>query len=65
MVRQVRFLVTVEEISDNSKEPAGVQARPGRGGDEHASERTDVRERARGGANEAPGRINAGDEEKA
>jgi large subunit ribosomal protein L30 len=62
MVRQVRFLVTVEELAE--KESAGVQASPGRGGDEYVSERTSVRERARAVANEAPGRINAGSEEK-
>jgi large subunit ribosomal protein L30 len=64
MVRQVRFLVTVEEISDK-KQPAGVQASAGQGGDEHGSERTQVRERARAEANDAPSRINASSEEKA
>jgi large subunit ribosomal protein L30 len=29
MVRQVRFLVTVEEIADNEKEPAGAKATAG------------------------------------
>ncbi|MEX1169488.1 MAG: hypothetical protein WEE50_05030, partial [Chloroflexota bacterium] len=61
MVRQVRFLVTVEELADDS---VAAQASSGRGGDEHASERTgSVRERARGGANEGMSRI-SGDTEK-
>ncbi len=63
MVRQVRFLVSVEEVGDSSKTAAGAQASAGQGGDEHASERTAVRERARGDANAAPSRISAGGEE--
>jgi len=62
MVRQVRFLVSVEEIRDDG--PA-AQASSGRGGDEHTSERTHrVRERASGGANEGVSRI-SGEGEKA
>ena len=61
MVRQVRFLVDVEELPDT----VGAQTSQGQGGDEHGSERTRVRERARGGANDGPGRINADGEEKA
>jgi large subunit ribosomal protein L30 len=61
MVRQVRFLVDVEEVPDTG----GVQASQGRDGDEDGSERTRVRKRTRGGANGGPGRINADGEEKA
>jgi large subunit ribosomal protein L30 len=63
MVRQVRFLVTVEEIADT--ETAGAaQASSVRGGDEHATERTkNVREGASGGDNEGMSRI-SGDAEK-
>jgi large subunit ribosomal protein L30 len=61
MVRQVRFLVTVEEIAGDT---VAAQASSGQGGDEHVSERTgNVRERARGGANEGMSRI-SGDSEK-
>jgi large subunit ribosomal protein L30 len=63
MVRQVRFLVTVEEVTDT--ETVAAQASSVRGGDEHATERTvNVREGARGGANEGMSRI-SGDAEKA
>ena len=65
MVRQVRFLVTVEEVGDSNQTAAGAQASAGQGGTEHASERTAVRERARADANAAPSRISAGGEEKA
>jgi len=71
MVRQVQFLVTVEELAADS---IAAQASSGRGGDEHAS--TDSprpeatppraigpRTRARGGANEGMSRI-SGDPEK-
>jgi large subunit ribosomal protein L30 len=62
MFRQVRFLVSVEEIADSAD--VAAQASSGRGGDEHVSERTGhVRERARGGANEGMSRI-SGDTEK-
>ena len=61
MVRQVRFLVTVEEIASDE---VAAQASSGQGGDKHANERTQgVRERARGGANEGMSRI-SGDGEK-
>ena len=60
MVRQVRFLVTMEELDEGGK--AGAQASSGRGGAEHASERTDVRERASAGDNEDTNRISAGQE---
>ena len=62
MVRQVRFLVSVEEVGESKKTAGGAQASAGQGGDEHASERTAVRERARADANAAPGRISAGQE---
>ena len=65
MVRQVRFLVSVEEIAEGEKKAAGVPASAGRGRDEHATERTGVRERVRAGANDEAGPINAGSEEKA
>ena len=68
MVRQVRFLVSVEEIGDTKKAAAataaGAQASAGQGGDEHASERTAVRERASGDANAAPSRTSAGEEKE-
>lgn len=67
MVRQVRFLVTVEEIADSGKKTAtGAQASAGQGGDEHESERTPVRSgsAARADANAAPSRISAGDDEE-
>src|SRR3954447_26466593 len=46
MVRQVRFLVTVEELSDGDSR-AGGQPSSRRADDENSSERTAVRERAR------------------
>ena len=65
MVRQVRFLVSVEEIEGTGDGAAGRQASSGQGGVKHVSERTsDVRERARADANEGPGRIMPGGEEK-
>ena len=60
MVRQIRFLVTVEELPGAS----AAQASPRRGGAEQASERTPVRERARAEANAGSGRM-SGAEEKA
>ena len=65
MVRQVHFLVSVEEIAETDRQSAGVQASAGRGGDKHASERTAVRARARAGATDDSGRPGAGSEEKA
>jgi large subunit ribosomal protein L30 len=62
MVRQVRFLVSVEEIPGDGKN-AGARARAGQGDGEHESELTDVRERARAGGNDAPDRPDAGVEE--
>jgi large subunit ribosomal protein L30 len=62
MVRQVRFLVSVEEIPGDGKN-AGARARAGQRDGEHESERTDVRERARAGGNDAPDRPEAGVEE--
>jgi large subunit ribosomal protein L30 len=63
MVRQVRFLVSVEEVGDSKKTAGAVaQASAGQGGDEHASVRTAVRERARAEANAAPSRISDGEE---
>jgi large subunit ribosomal protein L30 len=60
MVRQVRFLVSVEEFAG-----AAVAGQPsgGQGGDEHASERTSVRERVGAGANAGRRRL-GGDEER-
>jgi large subunit ribosomal protein L30 len=61
MVRQVQFLVSVEEIAADD---VAAQASSGRGGDEHANARTrKVRERASGAANEGMSRI-SGDQEK-
>jgi large subunit ribosomal protein L30 len=62
MVRQVRFLVTVEELKEPARDRSGDQASSGQGGDEHESERTPVRERARADANDAASRISAGGE---
>ncbi len=64
MVRQVRFLVTVEEIAEESAgtKSAVAQASSGQGGDEHVSERTAVRERTRTGANADASRISDGEE---
>jgi large subunit ribosomal protein L30 len=65
MVRQVRFLVNVEEIAETDSGETAAQASSGRGGDEHANERTrGVRERASGGANEGMSRV-SGEQEKA
>ena len=62
MVRQVRFLVTVEEVTSDN---VAAQASSGRGGDEHVSERPgEGHERASGGANEGMSRI-SGDGERA
>jgi large subunit ribosomal protein L30 len=65
MVRQVHFLVSVEEIAESDKRSAGGQASARRGGDEHARGRTAERERARAGATDDAGRPKAGSEEKA
>jgi large subunit ribosomal protein L30 len=65
MVRQVHFLVSVEEVAEGEQRTAGSQASAGRGGDEHARGRTAERERARAGATDDAGRPNAGSEEKA
>jgi large subunit ribosomal protein L30 len=68
MVRQVRFLVTVEELPEGeggTTTPARARPSARQGGDEHASERTAVRERGRTGANAAARRTSAGSEEKA
>jgi large subunit ribosomal protein L30 len=62
MVRQVRFLVSVEEIPGDGKN-AGARARAGQGDGEHESERADARERARAGGNDAPDRPDVGVEE--
>ena len=59
MVRQVRFLVSVEETAG---ETVAVQPRAGQGGGEHLTERTSVREGGSAGGNEGQGRIN-GDQE--
>ena len=64
MVRQVHFLVSVEEIAESDKR-SGDQASAGRGSDEHARGRTADRERARAGATDDAGRPGAGSEEKA
>ena len=65
MVRQVHFLVSVEEIAESEKRSAGGGASAGRGSDEHARGRTADRERARAGATDDAGRPGAGSEEKA
>ena len=66
MVRQVHFLVSVEEVAGPSRNKAGAEASAGQGGGEHVSERTsNVRERASADANAAPSRISDGAEEKA
>jgi large subunit ribosomal protein L30 len=55
MIRQVRFLVTVEEVPASDR--VAAQASAGRGGAEHASERTqNVRERASAEANDGMSR---------
>ena len=64
MVRQVRFLVSVEEVPGSSHEAAGAEATSGQGGDEHASKRTSVRERAAADANDDTSRISSGGKEK-
>ncbi|HYK96514.1 MAG TPA: 50S ribosomal protein L30 [Candidatus Dormibacteraeota bacterium] len=62
MVRQVRFLVSIEESGGSSKS-AAAQPRAAQGGDEHPSERTSgVREGGRAGANAGPRRISGGEE---
>ncbi len=72
MVRQVRFLVTVEEVASDD---LAAQASSGRGGDEHAnvgSPRPEAtppraigpRTRASGGANEGMSRISGEGEKK-
>jgi large subunit ribosomal protein L30 len=65
MVRQVRFLVNVEEIGGAGGDAVVAQASPGRGGAEHASERTPARKRARADASDGVGRMSADVEEKA
>jgi large subunit ribosomal protein L30 len=65
MVRQVHFLVTVEEIAENDTTAAAVAARTGRGGDKHATERTAVRARKRAGGDGAAAGADAQHEEKA
>jgi large subunit ribosomal protein L30 len=64
MVRQVRFLVTVEEVGEG-KHPVAAQASPRQGADEHESERTNVRERASADGNAGAGRISGDGQEKA
>jgi large subunit ribosomal protein L30 len=60
MVRQVRFLVSVEEVAG-----AAVAGQPsgGQGGAEHATERTSARKRVGAGANAGRRRL-GGDEER-
>ncbi len=61
MVRQVRFLVTVEDVP----EPAVAgQASSRQGAAEHASERTPVRQRASAGGNAGARRTGGDPEEK-
>ena len=64
MVRQVRFLVSVEEVPGTGKDAAGSQASSGQGGDEHVSKRTSAaRERARADATAGASRMSSGGEE--
>ena len=61
LVRQVRFLISVEEIASDE---VATQASSSQGGDEHVSERArGARERAHGDAKEGMSR-NSGDGEK-
>jgi large subunit ribosomal protein L30 len=63
MVRQVRFLVSVEEVAETGKADGGARANSAQRGDEPASERADVPARARTGSKAAPGRSSSGDQE--
>ena len=67
MVRQVRFLVSVEELPAGEGQAPFLagQATPRQGAGEHASERTVVRERARADGNAGAGRMGGDPEEKA
>jgi large subunit ribosomal protein L30 len=64
MVRQVRFLVSVEETTavTGAARDAAAGKPDERGGDEHGSERTSVRERASAGANAGERRVAGGEE---
>ena len=64
MVRQVRFLVSVEEVPGTGRKGAGGHGSSGQGGDEHVSEGTSgVRERARADDDAGTSRMNSGGEE--
>jgi large subunit ribosomal protein L30 len=65
MVRQVRFLVTVEEIPGAAESALAGQASTRQGAGEHVSKRSVVRERARAGGNAGASRMSDDPEEKA
>jgi large subunit ribosomal protein L30 len=64
MVRQVRFLVSVEEVGGSKKHATGARTSAGHAGDEHPSEGTPLPERA-GDDDAAPSGASTGGEEKA
>jgi large subunit ribosomal protein L30 len=65
MVRQVRFLVSVEEVGGSKKHAAGARTSAGHAADEHPSEGTAVQEATGDDGDAAPSRTSAGGEEKA
>jgi large subunit ribosomal protein L30 len=65
MVRQVRFLVSVEEVGGSKKHAGGARTSAGHAGDEQPSERTAVQEPTGDDAAGAPSGTSAGGEEKA
>jgi large subunit ribosomal protein L30 len=65
MVRQVRFLVSVEEVGGSRKHAAGARTSVGHAGDEHPSEGTAVPEPAGDDAAASPSGTSGGGEEKA
>jgi large subunit ribosomal protein L30 len=65
MVRQVRFLVSVEEVGGSKKHAAGARTSARHAGDEHPSEGTTLPERAGDDDAAAPSGTSEGGEEKA
>jgi large subunit ribosomal protein L30 len=65
MVRQVRFLVSVEEVGGSKKHAAGARTSAGHAGDEHPSDGAAVPERTDDAAAATPSGTSAGGEEKA